>query len=146
MFPGSSAWFSIVGECWPASTGTRAALDGSCGRCCGMCCPCGCSSHGPGQDFWGRQQSAPPQLTHPYRTVYHPHHSVTAPLQLPLSQPRRALGIFPTPLPARFFIIFIPITTCFSLSSALLYLSPKLRASQPSQGLHAPCSRFPWEG
>lgn len=52
-----------------------------------------------------------PQLTQPYRRVYHPPHSVTAPLQFPLSQPRRALKIFPTPFPAWFFIIFIPITT-----------------------------------
>lgn len=38
-----------------------------------------------------------PQLTQPYRRVYHPPHSVTAPLQFPLSQPRRVLDIFPTP-------------------------------------------------
>lgn len=41
----------------------------------------------PRAGFLGSQQSAPPQLTHPYRTACHPHHSATALCSYPHPSP-----------------------------------------------------------
>lgn len=117
-----------------------------------MCCPCGSSSCAPEQDSRGSQQSAPAQLTHPYRAVYHPHQSCHCPFAVTFIPAQESPGHFPHPIPC---MILHHLHPCHHLLLSELCTAdptpPKLTASQPSQGLQAPfslpsCSIFPWEG